>query len=176
MGWGELDRETAWEVDLSIVGGRLSEVEPRFRGREIVSPQEAVTGDLSFSTWSRPEPDRVSARTISWINPTITTPGTQGLALEIAGGMHSTIKGYINGKPVEHAIHDLLDGPRSSHLGGFLTPAYVFHRAIGEEERSIRADLIHGSDGGRADWYYVRVLQTNGQWACSSPIWVDARG
>jgi hypothetical protein len=175
MGWGELDRETHWEVDLTVGGGRLRSVEPRFRGREVVSPQDAVAGDLAFSSWSGPERDRLIARTISWINPTITTPGTQGLALEIVGDTGARIVGRINEQYVGLSIRDLLAGARTSHLGGFLTPAFVFHRAVGEAERTIRAEVSHRGLGEGADWYYARVLQTNGQWACSSPIWVDAR-
>jgi len=175
MGWGELDAETPWEVDLSIQGGRLRGVEPRFRGREVVSPQEAVTSNLAFSHWFRPEPDRITARTVSWVNPSITTAGTQSLALEIEGDTGTRITGQINGQSTNLAVRDLLNGPRSFHLGGFLTSAFVFHRAIPRAERTIHAETTHRSEESGADWYYVRVLQTNGQWACSSPVWVEAR-
>ncbi len=34
-------------------------------------------------------------------------------------------------------------------------------------------ELIDDEDDGRqADWYYVRVFETNGEMAWSSPIWV----
>ncbi len=174
-GWGELEAETAWSVDLSISGGRLIGVEPRFRGREIVSPQEEVGTDLAFSHWEYAEPNRVLARTVSWRNPSITTAGTQSISLEIEGDSETVIEGIINGVAVRQQLAELTTGPRSTHLGGFLSPAFVFHRAASAREWTCNEQMTHHGNGSQPDWYYIRVMQTNGQWACSSPVWIGAR-
>ncbi len=172
LGWGELEDETSWEVDLSVMNGRLVGVEPRFRGREVVNPQDALSDELAFSSWERPEANRAAARTISWRNPSITTPGTQSLCFEIDGDPQASIVGKINGTDVHVDLLELLHGARSRHLGGFLTPAFVFHRAAAEWEWTCLEEITHRTNDGQGDWYYIRVLQTNGHWACSSPVWV----
>ena len=68
---------------------------------------------------------------------------------------------------------DLTHGARVGYMGGYRTPAYSFHRAVSKTEYSCNTSLTHRSDGEGRDWYYVRVRQKNGQWAWSSPIWVE---
>jgi hypothetical protein len=81
--------------------------------------------------------------------------------------------GTINGQPVDVPASELLFGPRAEYLGGFLTPAYCFHRAVPEAEHTARVHFAHETPGDQRDWYHVRVRQKNGHWAWSSPIWVE---
>jgi hypothetical protein len=60
-------------------------------------------------------------------------------------------------------------------LGGFLSPAYSFHRAVRKSEYSWQNKFQHQHQSRARDWYYVRVCQKNGQWAWSSPIWIDGQ-
>ena len=172
LGWGELDEEVDWNVDLQVFGGALKSVEPRFRGRDIVSPQDSLAGDFSFSSWQEPDHNRVTLTTRTWKNPTTVSPATQGISLEISGNAQTSIRGSINDQLVAFSLGELLSGSRTGYLGGFLTPAYCFHRAVPLTEYAGHTSFVHrGGDAGR-DWYYVRVRQLNGQWAWSSPIWV----
>jgi hypothetical protein len=41
-------------------------------------------------------------------------------------------------------------------------------------ESTVEGAIVHEAPGAARDWYYVRVAQRNGQWAWSSPIWVEA--
>jgi len=44
-------------------------------------------------------------------------------------------------------------------------------------ERALEArELEREDDGKGVNWYYVRVVQANEQYAWSSPIWVEPRG
>ncbi|CAN5769400.1 hypothetical protein BH23CHL4_BH23CHL4_17900 [soil metagenome] len=172
LGWGELDEDVDWKVDLQVSAGALKSIEPRFRGRDIVSPQDLLTGDFAYSSWKEPDHNRVTFATRTWKNPTIVSPATQGICLEIEGDGRTEILGTINDLPVAYSLNELLTGSRTGYLGGFLTPAYCFHRAIPEAEYAAHTSFVHrGRDAGR-DWYYVRVRQLNDQWAWSSPIWV----
>ena len=49
----------------------------------------------------------------------------------------------------------------------------VFHRAIPQAESTARLRLTHRHRATTRDWYYVRVRQTNDQWAWRSSIWVE---
>ena len=114
----------------------------------------------------------VQLTTQTWGNPTVVTPATQGLCLEISGDDNTRIRGCINDQPVDLALRELRHGARSAYLGGFLSPAYCFHRAVPQAEYTWQHTWQHRSDNPGRDWYYVRVCQKNGQWAWSSPIWV----
>src|SRR5690606_3379775 len=118
----------------------------------------------AFSAWDQPTPQRVNFQTRTWGNPTTTTASTQGVCLRIKGTPATRIHANINGKTVTVPLDDLLTGSRSGYLGGFLTPAYCFHRAIPRREYTLRADWLHqlSATSKQRDWYYLRVRQYNG--------------
>jgi hypothetical protein len=172
LGWGEFDDDVDWRVDFQVSGGVLKSVTPHFRGRDVVSPQELLSGDFAFSSWREPDHNRVTFSTRTWKNPTIVSPGTQAMTLEIEGTGQTAILGTINDVPIAHTLQELLSGARTGYLGGFLTPAWCFHRAVTPARYTAKSSLIHQGSGSGRDWYYIRVRQLNNQWAWSSPIWV----
>jgi hypothetical protein len=123
--------------------------------------------------WQRVDEGTVFLHTRTWGNPTIVTPATQGICLTILGSDHTLIQGRINGQDIQVPLGELRHGSRVGYLGGFLSPAYSFHRAVPQSAYTCRTSLLHRGEGTRWDWYYVRVCQKNGQWAWTSPIWVE---
>ncbi len=172
LGWGLPWLQVEWEVALSVVGGRLLAVEPRFRGPEVVDPNTATEASHAFSRWHSSGEGEVTFRTRTRGNPTTTTAATQGVCLKVAGEADTRLRGQINGQAVEVRLGELAQGPHAGYLGGFLSPAYCFQRAVPAAEYTLRAAARHRSETRTRDWYYVRVGQKNGQWAWSSPIWV----
>ena len=173
LGWGEKNEYANWQVELAVSGGKLLAVEPRLRGRDIVAPRDGAPQQVAFNYWNwagGDEPMQLTTQT--WGNPTVVTPATQGLCVEISGDDNTRIRGCINDQPVDLALRELRHGARSAYLGGFLSPAYCFHRAVPQAEYTWQHTWQHRSDNPGRDWYYVRVCQKNGQWAWSSPIWV----
>ena len=76
-------------------------------------------------------------------------------------------------KRVSYTLAELTEGSRSGYVGGFVTPAYRFARAALRNEYSTEFEFVDVRDDATTrDWYTVRVCQTNGQWAWSSPIWI----
>lgn len=172
VGWGERGTNVDWEVALQVRGGRLVAVEPRFRGDEIVAPDDNRDGDLAFSSWSRCD-SGVSFNTRTWGNPTTTTPSTQGVCLSIEGDDATRIEAVANGREISMLLGTLREGPESSYLSGFLSPVVNFGRAVPAGEYHYKVDIDHRSEGDGRDWYHARVHQVDGQAAWSSPIWVD---
>lgn len=170
LGWGDRTRPVEWRVDLGVEGGRLLAVEPRLRGRDVVSPQQDDDARLVLSAWER-RGDRVVLRTMTWGNPNPLTPATQAISLHVDGDAATRITGRINNRDIDVPLDALRQGARVWYLGGFRTPAFRFSRAVGRQASAGAFGLKHRSDGSR-DWYYVRVRQANHQWAWSSPIWV----
>ncbi len=173
MGWGKKGENYDWQVELEVADGELLDAEPRFRGHDVVAPQATEEDSYAFSGWEREGRSKIQFHTRTYGNPATTTPGTQGFCLEIAGDARTMIRSLINDQKVEVSISDLLAGPKTGYIGGFLTPAYCFHRAVPEWEYTSRMEFVHQVESHNRDWYTVRVRQYNGQWAWSSPIWVE---
>jgi hypothetical protein len=173
LGWGEQNCDVDWDGEIWLDGGTLVAVEPHLRGHSIVAPQADEQQRYQFSSWSRSGANRIRFRTRTWGNPTTVTPNTQGFCLDVKGGTETRLCASFNGQAVEVTLGELLEGARAGYLGGFLTPAYQFHRAVTPAEYTSRISLLHDSDGDRRDWYTVRVRQKNNQWAWSSPIWIE---
>lgn len=175
VGWGEEPASTPWTVNLNIRQGRIADVEPRLRGHGIEPPPADVQNQFVLSAVSPPDPQHVHWTTVTWRNPTISTPATQGLCLTIDGDAHTQITGQVNQHAVKIRLGDLFEGAHSDYLSGFVSPAFCFHRAVPQAEYEARFVFEDHRPGKAQDWYYARVRQQNNQYAWSSPIWVDAR-
>jgi hypothetical protein len=174
LGWGEKGVNVDWQVELEVRGGRLIGVEPRFRGHETVAPQADQEETYAFSRWERTGDSSVRFVTRTWGNPTTSTASTQGLCLDIVGKENTVLAATINGQQIGLPLSSLLEGPHAGYLGGFLTPAFTFHRVVPQSARTGSYSFVDVRDEAARDWYYVRVCQKNDQWAWSSPIWVEA--
>lgn len=174
MGWGEVGVTVDWDVELEVVGGRISAVEPRFHGNDIVEPSENdEPEEFSFSSWTQHDEQRVSLQTRSQGNPTVMTDATQRFALHVFGDESTELIARVNGEELRYNVAELLRGPRVSYLGGFLTGAFVFDRAEPSSSLDLNFSVEDAGSGADEDWYYVRVRQHNDQYAWSSPIWVE---
>ena len=175
LGWGEQNILTNWQVELDIIDGKLLAVEPRFRGRDILAPKETGLPRDSLGMWERCGENSVHFSTQTWGNPTIFTPATQGVCLEILGTDTTKIRSKINKRTVQVTSGELASGARTGYLGDFLSPAYCFHRAVPSAGYTCHISFAHQVESAIRDWYYVRVRQKNNQGAWSSPIWIDKR-
>jgi hypothetical protein len=171
LGWGEEPSDTAWDVDLQVVGGVLQQVEPRFRGQNPTSAFKEAK--FAYADWQRVEPNQARFHTLTRQNPLSHTASTEGMSLEIEGDANTALSATINGRQYEIRIAELLDGARTFYLGGFVSPSICFHRAIPSSEYLHRFAFLHRGETNQRDWYYVRVRQRNDQWAWSSPIWFE---
>ncbi len=187
VGWGLRDREQPWEVSLGISHGTLLAVEPRFRGREVLSPLDQRRGSESFhtTTWERSGEREVRFRTITRGNPNSQTRITQGICLEVEMSAGAGVSLDTNGRRVEVPLQELTAGARAGYLiDEQESPAWRLHRAPLEaewrwrvrlEDRAGDAREEPGAPRWEAPWdvYYARVRQVNDQWAWSSPVFVE---
>ncbi len=178
VGWGARGVKVDWDVHLGVSGGRLLAVEPRFRGPEVVAPQEAdpdADPNHHTSHWEPEGDSAIGFATVTHGNPNNLTPGTQGVCLEVEAPLDAVLWAQLNGHKERFTIRDLVEGARAGRLGKIDSPSYRFHRAPGWRELEWQATFEDLSSAGhRDDIYYLRVRQRNDQWAWSSPIWVRA--
>lgn len=171
VGWGELDVDQAWDVELDVEGGRIEAIEPRLHGYDVVAPSATEPERYAFSAVDRLDEQRVRLRTRTRGNPTVLTDATQRLALHIIGDDATRIAATIHGRRVVHTIGELRDGPRVGFTGGFLSGAFVFERAEPDGVLGIEWSTSDAGSDAEEDWYTVRVRQHNEQYAWSSPTW-----
>ncbi|MCY4465904.1 MAG: DUF3604 domain-containing protein [Chloroflexi bacterium] len=172
MGWGELETMTDWDVDLRIFAGELLDIEPHLRGHDIGIP---VIDDVTPCVLSHLDyaGNRVRLRTQTPRNATVRSAATQAITLTLKAGENTFIQARINGLDSRLPISELLKGARSFYTSGFVSPSFVFHRALPADEYRHSFTITHEGEGKQRDWYYARVRQRNGQWAWASPIWVE---
>lgn len=173
VGWGEKRKETAWDVCLSISEGRIIAIEPRFRGREVVSPVEEEPGaSVCYHTahWERHGERAVAFTARSVGHPNNFTNTAQGMCLEVEMPLGASVEAVLNGQRVSVPLRRLMAGAKSGNLGEIDSPAWRLHRAPLPWEFLWNISLDDADDAPA--FYYVRVRQKNDQWAWSSPIFV----
>ena len=166
-----------WEVSFGIDAGRLLSVEPRFRGREVVSPLDKEKGSSSSyhnSHWKHAGERRVHFNTVTHGNPNNFTNACQGMCLEVEMPARGNVEAAINGQAITIPLERLLKGAVVGDTQGWHSPAFRFHRAPRQWEYNWRLCLTdqNAIAGDGRDVYYVRVRQKNDHWAWSSPVFL----
>ncbi|MCZ8106737.1 MAG: hypothetical protein O9972_53795 [Burkholderiales bacterium] len=172
LGWGARGRSHRWEGCVTVDGGEILGVEPRFRGAEIVSPLEGDDAGhaLPVVTWDAGE---LSFTVTAEANPNNATTATQGLALRMALTRTTMIRAVLSGQVIEIPASRLLEGAKSGNLGAIDTPAWRFHQMPmpAQWQWSGEVRLGRWSVGENV---YIRLRQTGGQMAWTSPIFCRA--
>lgn len=175
LGWGKKNEYVDWEVTLEVAGGKLLDVTPHFRGPDILSPLSQKPDRPLHSEWNWLGENKIRLVTQSWGNPTASTSTTQGVCVHLAGSADTKIKAKLNDKEEEYSVQELAKGSRVGFLGGFVSPAYRFHRVVTDAEYWVENTIIDEQLDGDPGWYTVRVREKNGQWAWSTPIWFEGQ-
>lgn len=172
LGWGERHKAHRWEGSVAVRGGRITGLETRFRGAEVVSPVEQegkvrlpyLNGEATHSD------NEARFTVVSGGNPTNTTPATQGLNLHLEVTEDSEIELLVGGQSFRVPVSRLLRGSYARNLGLIDSPAFRFHRLPLPWELALSESLTHQ---GEAGYYYLRVFQKNGQLGYTSPVFLE---
>ena len=176
VGWGHRGKRQDWDVEFGILDGEIIDVEPRFRGADILSPvQKDVSANGASAFYSQCERvanDKVKFSTITYGNPTNTTAGTQGVCIEVEATKKSKIWTRINGIYKETPISELLCGGRVGYLIDEIdSPSWLIHKMPLQEQFIWDIDLPEfEGELKKGDTLYLRVRQENEQWAWASPV------
>lgn len=85
-------------MELGLSAGTINRVEPRFRGREVVSPVEG-NDEPSFyeSHWARKSDREVIFQTTTRGNPNNSTNASQGMCLAVRAPEDAAVVATLNG-------------------------------------------------------------------------------
>ena len=173
LGWGPRKTTFHWHAEFGITDGRIITVEPRFRGRQVVSPLDEGEID-SYHTarmFNRGE-QSVEFEAVSEGTPNNFTTTSQGMCLEVEMPRKASIFAMLNGQRLEWPLELLIEGARSGLINGMESNAWRINRAPLPHEMNYRIAFEDKTDIKKPASYYARVRQKNDHWAWSSPIFL----
>lgn len=174
FGWNREEEYVKWLGKLGITDGRIRDIQTCFRGAAFTSPQP---GETEFRTRVNKVLDRdarsVDLEMYSCKNPNVMTPAMQGIILDVEMPRKARIVADFNGHRYAHSLDELLAGSQAHFLRGWLSEAIQFERATPEAGFLVGHIMTDPAAGHDTDYYYARVRQRDGQWAWTSPIWVE---
>ena len=169
MGWGARGTAHLWEGSLSLTGGDILGVEPRFRGAEIVSPLEGHESEVPLPrlSWER---NGIAFSVMAQANPNNVTPATQGVMAHVRIDPDANIRLDLGDRGFDVPASRLLTGSYSQNLGPIDSPAFTFHQ-LPRPHRWQWAGRIPLEPLKAGENVYVRLRQSRGdQMAWASPI------
>lgn len=176
-GWGREMEYTEWKGALELSDGEILNAEPCFRGPQVVSPRgvKGMPVDVETKVNRVLETGKTHWSFLSYTTKNINTltPTTNSVVLEVRMPKTASIKAQVNGTEFQHSMAELLEGSRSHFVGGYLSDAVAFHRAIPVSGYTLEHTFSDDTAEKETDYYYVRVRQQNNQWAWTSPIWMS---
>ncbi len=171
LGWGPRKATYHWQAEFGITDGRIVGVEPRFRGRQVVSPLDEGEVDSTYTArvQSRSE-QSVEFEAVSEGTPNNFTTTSQGMCLEVEMPRDATVYAVLNGQHLDWPLELLIEGARSGLINGMESNAWRINRAPLPDEMNYRLEFDDTADIDESASYYARVRQKNDHWAWSSPI------
>jgi hypothetical protein len=154
--WGMASDTTDWSGLLGIEGGEV--LQTPFWSPEIT---DVGSGHVSWTAMTKSFGEPYGSQR-GGVELTLLGPAHAVVWLKTAAGSVTTTLGELEGQ----VVHAPVDG------GGRLRiqPGVGGLAPLGGSEQRIRWTDETGGPG----WYYLRVYQTDGEMAWSSPVWVDA--
>jgi hypothetical protein len=103
----------------------------------------------------------------------------KAVVLKLRGGPDSKITLTL-AQPIKKSttmtLRELAESSEVVYTGEFPRESGLLNRIVFQEHFDTNFEFTDKGDGAQTDWYYVRVVQANGQLAWSSPIWVEKKG
>jgi len=177
-GWGRKNEPVPWSFELKLNHGAFTTVETCFSGQAIVAPKgvgghetDADEHDLPHQILEQ-QPKHLAWRSITTGNLSMRHGTTQGISVELEAQLSDRVTLIANGQNYDYSLGDLLRRGHSHYLRGWLSEAVRIGPLVPESD--CRVEVAFDDTSSESDRYRARVRQVNGQWAWSSPIWVDA--
>ena len=169
MGWGARGSAHRWDGEITVDGGEITALEPRFRGTEVVSPLEGA--DTAYALPSAILTDGTARFSVTAeANPNNSTTATQGIALRLRLDDTATIHATLCGQQITIPAARLREGSLSGNLGPIDSPAYLFHPLPAPSDWQWQGRIALGALTP-GDNIYVRLRQADGQMAWASPLY-----
>lgn len=175
FGWGpwgdfEMARICDWKLKIAVDRGKLDTVHPCFQSgpfdedrRNRITSQDDTSCELTAYT-SRKQAYEERA--------------TNSVVLGIVGSPKTSLNVSLTQpaqQVVSRSLEQLQESSDTFRVGdSFMSESLLLHRTVFPEHYQTAFEFTDNRESKTTDWYYVRVVQTNGSMAWSSPIWVKS--
>ena len=172
-GWGPwpalgITRVCDWDFHVTLDGGLLDAVQPCFtpgpleedRRDRIVERSEQSLRVRSFTALRQQVEDR----------------SQKAVVLRMRGGADTKLTITLDAptrQTLSLTLGELAESSEVLYTGEFPRESSLLNRLVFSEHYETSFQISDTGNGSQADCYYVRVVQSNGQHAWSSPIWVE---
>jgi hypothetical protein len=173
FGWGpwsafDMARVCDWQFQVRTEAGEILAVSPHFQSRPFDEEKRNLVvegNDGSYEVFSYTSRDNA-----------LEDRATNDIVVTIAGSPETRLTLAFT-RPVEMTVTKslgaLAEANEVSFTGAFSSESVMLHRVVFPENYETRFSFHDKAEGSASDWYYVRVVQTNGSLAWSSPIWIE---
>lgn len=169
--WGDLNmaRICNWRFKVIVNNGRILSAMPCFqsgpfdeeRRNRLTTVDETSCEVVSYTSRLQAYEERATNSII------LAVQGSPDTTLEIVATRPANVK-------VTKSLKQLAKSSDSVFTGPFTSESILLHRPVFAENYRTEFEFVDERTTDKTDWYYVRVVQTNGSLAWSSPIWLEA--
>ena len=172
FGWGPwpalgITRVCDWEARISVEGGQIAAFQTCFQS----GPLDESRRDRVLEAG----PQQIRVRSFTALRERIDDISTKAVVLKIQGRPDTRLTVALE-QPVRTSLTQTLaqlsESSEMLFTGDFPKESAMLHRLVFADHYDTQFTLRDEDPGGELTWYYVRVVQANGQLAWSSPIWV----
>lgn len=169
--WGGFDMVNIadWKFDVHVTKGKILSATPCFQsgplneeGRNLLTQVDEHLCQVTSYTSRK---DAYEER------------ATNSIILEIRGSQETELALSL-AQPIEiehnNTLGELAESSDIFFMGSVPSESVMIHRVVFSENYQTSFEFTDRQEGHDTDWYYVRVVQANGNLAWSSPIWVEA--
>ncbi len=172
-GWGPwpalgMSRTCDWSFQVSIEGGVLHDLQPCFQS----GPLDEERRDRIVERTER----SVRVQSFTALREQFEDISTKAVVLRLRGTPETRLTIALDkpsAKSLTLTLAELAECGEALFTGPFPRESALVHRLVFNENYETAFTVNDTDSGSAANWYYVRVVQANGQLAWSSPIWVE---
>jgi len=175
FGWGpwsafNITRTVNWTFDVNIKNGKIISATPCFQSGPFDENRRNLIASLDdyhckFQSYT-------SRKDAFELRP------TNSVILEIQGSPETELDISLSQPVVKNhkiLLHELEESSDIFYTGNMPLESVLIHRIVFNDNYQTDFKFKDKSETEITDWYYVRVVQTNGSLAWSSPVWVNKK-
>ena len=173
FGWGPwpalgITRVCDWDIHISLQGGELVDFRTCFQS----GPLEESRRDRVI----RSSPEGLHLRSFTALRERIDDISTKAVVLKIRGRPQTRLTVALQAPAqvsLTQTLGQLAESSEMLFTGDFPKESAMLHRLVFAEHYASEISFLDRGSANQPNWYYVRVVEANGQMAWSSPIWVE---
>ncbi len=172
-GWGPwpvlgMGRVCGWGVRFRLDGGELAGLQTCFQS----GPLEEGRRDRILERDGR----GFRLQSFTALRQQFEDISTKAVVLKVRGGPDTKLTLELDSPEKmghTYSLRGLAESGETLFTGPFPKESALLHRLVFADHYRTEFTVEDDDGGSAVNWYYVRVIQANGQLAWSSPIWVE---